>query len=103
MTVSACGGTPVKLASGKSGAPPGIAIDAESVYWTADKKVMKVPLGGGPPTTLASKQGVFTSIAVDDANVYSTTSGTELVAMVALSGGSVVTLASHRVFPSGIT
>src|ERR1017187_2413742 len=36
--------------------PVAIAVDSTSVYWTADKAVVKAPLAGGTPTTLASAQ-----------------------------------------------
>jgi hypothetical protein len=46
-------GTPMRLASGWANA---IAVDATNVYWTdyGDHAVMKVPLDGGTPTTLAT-------------------------------------------------
>ena len=49
------GGSPTILVSGLR-APLDLAIDSTSVYWTTFAgTVMKVPLGGGTPTTLASK------------------------------------------------
>ncbi len=64
---------PIKLVSG--GAPQGIAVDAAHVYWTdsQSQSVIMVPLAGGTPTTLATKQVAPVAIAVDDANVYWTT------------------------------
>ncbi len=59
-----------------------IAVDATSVYWAAPSAVsggagkgavMKVPSGGGNPTTLASGQDPWGRIAVDATSVYWTT------------------------------
>jgi hypothetical protein len=59
----------------------GIAVDANNVYWTnqgvcpddggpCSGAVMKVPVTGGTPVTLASGEYSPTSIAVDDTSVY---------------------------------
>ncbi len=64
-----------------------IAVDAQSVYWTTDTSVMKVPISGGSPTTLANGTG---ATAVDATSLYWTTGNS--VMKVPLAGGSPVRL-----------
>jgi hypothetical protein len=97
----ACGNVcgPTTLASGATA----FAIDATNVYWTdaSARSVMKAPLAGGTPTTLASGQSSPGLIAVDATSVYwanqEVMSGVAGVMKVPLAGGSVVTLASGLV------
>ncbi len=76
------GGSPKSLAAGLVN-PAGIALDSTSVYWVnagvcnvdggiscQDGTVMKMPLGGGEPTTIASGQGKPVGIVVDSTSVY---------------------------------
>jgi hypothetical protein len=51
-----------------------MAVDEESVYWTHGDKVMKVPVTGGSPITLADNQKSPRAIAVDATSVYFGTS-----------------------------
>ena len=85
----------VTLASGP--APWRIAIDSASVYWTdwAGGTVVKVPLGGGAPTTLATGQTHPYAITVDATNVY-WTNGDSSVMKLPLAGGSATPLASGQ-------
>jgi hypothetical protein len=73
----------------------GITTDATSVYWTSFSDpctVMKAPLSGGAPVTLASVPGAGTDIAVDEAYVYFAAG--QSVFRVPLAGGTAVTLAA---------
>ena len=58
-----------------------VTVDAMNVYWTSNPgggTVMKMPLAGGPPTTIASGPTGLWAIAVDATNVYWTDSGCPL-------------------------
>lgn len=77
-----------------------IAVDSTNVYWTnaGGGTVMKVPIAGGPSTTLASGQAQPWGIAVDGINVYWANFGnggtTSAAVEVPVQGGSPTTLES---------
>jgi hypothetical protein len=106
MKVPIGGGTPTTLASGSVEFDFNcgrIALDATSVYWTANK-VMKAPKAGGSPTAL-STTGFGLALATDGTNVYFTSSVptdmlTHFLAKVPTAGGAPTALASGA--PLGI-
>lgn len=123
QSVPAAGGTPTVLAAGQAH-PTAIAADAISVYWTnagsgtcpptnpsctppPTGSVMKIPIGGGTPTTLAGGQNNPQRIAIDATNVYWTNEGSSgqgsapsntdgTVMQVPIGGGALTTLASQQ-------
>jgi hypothetical protein len=91
----------------------GFAVDSTSIYWSSLEdttelppfSVMKAPLSGGSPITLASAVGQPSAVAVDGASVYWVDSDGTTAGMVAnnlkkvpLSGGSVTTLGTAVAF-----
>ena len=96
-------GTPTTLAS--SASPFGVAVDGTHVYWTdvRGRSVMKVPLAGGTPVTLASDQEQAFYLAVDATYVYWTVGiDPGAVMKVPLEGGTPVTIASGQMNPEEI-
>src|SRR5690349_1743653 len=49
---------------------PGVAVDANNVYWTTGNSLLKCALGGcnGQPTTLVSGLGNAVAVATDGVN-----------------------------------
>lgn len=78
----------------------GIAIDGTNAYWVNQGlnggSVMKMPLYGGTPVTLATSQSYYPKdIAVDASNVYwDNAAGSGSIMKVPIAGGDPVTLAS---------
>jgi hypothetical protein len=72
-------GTPSTLASDLED-PADIAIDGGYLYWTADEGVRRVPLAGGPITSVSSIDDVhLRAIAIDDSHIYFSTYSLDVV------------------------
>jgi hypothetical protein len=94
MRMSRTGGAPTTLADHVATA---LAVDSTSVYFTTPYDIDRVPIGGGPTSTLAS--GVTGSaIAVNSTNLYFV-QWTQVL-KVPLMGGAVSTLASQATSPT---
>ncbi len=99
------GGDAVTFNPGPSyGATGDLAVDATSIYWTSpdERTIVKAPIGGGAPTTLASSQNGIQRIAVDATSVYWTASNDGTVMKAPLDGGASVILALLQSYPTGI-
>jgi hypothetical protein len=98
LKVPKAGGEVVMLASGDR--LSGIAVDATSVYWVAGTSdassgaIERVAVGGGTPTTLATRPGPPAHLAVDDSYVYWSEQMDGAIMKVALAGGASTTVAS---------
>jgi hypothetical protein len=109
MKVPSGGGTAVTLASGQLN-PSSVAVDSENVYWTnsgsnpcqweatscasSDGSLVKAPIGGGAPVTLAAGLCTPDSIALDATNVYAADPAAGTLLKVPIAGGAPVLLAS---------
>ncbi len=82
-SMSIQGGT-INTIAKDQGAPYGIAVDSQFVYWTNydDNTVLKAPIAGGMSFTLASGQNNPSAIAVDDKNVYWANQGSGFILKV---------------------
>jgi hypothetical protein len=98
-------GAMVLYTSPTSSAPKHLAIDATNAYiaaqGTSGSALVKVPLDGSAPVTLASSSnGAWDYLAIDSTNVYFTdmvSSGT--VNKVPIAGGSTATIAMGQSQP----
>jgi hypothetical protein len=99
----------IDLASNVGSFPAGIAVDANSVYWTEENagNIKKVSINGGTVATLASGLVKPQRIAVDENNVYfielgNKEPGAGAIKVVSINGGEVITLADGLNYPTGV-
>lgn len=108
MMAPASGGNAAVIAAGQN-FPFSLAVDSANVYWSSARgtgAVLKMPLVGGAPTTLASSTGL-NRIAVDATTVYFTapvggSPNDGSVVSVPIEGGPTTTLADGQSAPEGI-
>jgi len=82
--------------------PLAIAVDENSVYWTASGLLKKVSIAGGSPVTLASNQPGAYGLAVDKAYVYwaNYAGASGAIMKVGINGGNPTMLAPRNVQPA---
>ncbi len=100
MQAPAGGGAPLVLASGDMfGAS--LAVDTTSVYWTEPlpdagptaAALLRVPIGGGEPATVASNLGNYPFAIVGKTAYYAAGPSGNVISSVSIDGGSPVVLA----------
>jgi hypothetical protein len=94
-----------------------VAVNGPDVYAATNPgssylqaAVMKVPIAGGPPVTLASGLRTLTALALDATNVYVTVWGSfmlsdpalDQVLRVPMAGGAAETLVPGQLSPQGV-
>jgi hypothetical protein len=80
-----------------------LAVDSTYLYWTAAASIMRIPLTGGAPTTIATGPPDAEGVAVDATYVYWTTYEGGTILRAPLTGGSATTMLSGMGFtPFGI-
>jgi hypothetical protein len=107
------GGGPLTVLATNSSSASGLVVNGTYVYWVnlgiflvEPGSIMRVPLGGGTPETLAGLDHPR-GIAIDATNAYVTTGGDSqysagTIVELPLAGGAITTLAGGLDGPSGI-
>ncbi len=79
--------------------PAAIAVDDTNVYYSDQTSVVALPLAGGAPLSLASGQGLPTSLALDAGRLYWTNFTEGTLRAVSVAGSSSTVLVSGQSYP----
>jgi hypothetical protein len=71
LSIPVAGGTPTVLVDATT--IDSLAVDATHVYFSTDNRVARIPKGGGSQTAIAAREGLVTTLVLDETNVYWTT------------------------------
>lgn len=87
--------------------PTALVGDATHIYWITDggavfKQPKETPDAGALMSTLADKQGLITSLAIDDKHVYFTAPGAGQIRRVGLAGGEVEVVVAEQNDPQRV-
>lgn len=103
--VTSCGGPDPKPLARRAADVVALAVDDVNVYWlesVPSGSLMKLPVAGGMPTTLASGQVGSGALAIDSKRVYWTNTSSGTVLSVEKTGGAPVVLADALQTPRAI-
>ncbi len=103
-----CTGGRCLVTLAQASSPVAVAVDLASAYFTSCSgaggagSVLRVPLTGGSPTTIASGAGCPVSLALGDVTLYVAGFDGSDITSVPLGGGTPTTLASGADRPVGV-
>lgn len=79
-------------------APTSVAIDGTDVLFTSGSEILRGPIAGGSPSSIAKDLGHPLSLAVDDAYVYWVEADNGQYRRIEKKGGPIVTFATGAAF-----
>jgi hypothetical protein len=104
------GANPFGLVTG-AGVPVDLAVDGSHVFWVDfELGLMRVPLGGGTPSTLTTQQMFLVNVAIDAHDIYCAARNGDgngitpmgVIVKVPIAGGIPTMLARGQLGPAGI-
>ena len=99
ITIATCAGECVEVVAGFSNL---VTIDSANLYVGASAGITRVPLGGGPATSLTALTRLPIAMVVDASALYWADAAEGTIMRVPLSGGTPATIASGLVDARGI-
>src|SRR4051812_5437721 len=79
--------------------PAAVAVADSSVYYCDQTSVVALPLAGGAALSLATEQGLPTSLALEEGRLYWTNFTEGMLRSVSVAGGSSTALVSGQSYP----